>query len=104
MWVMKGTNQSTRCRWEFGGGEGTGRYDRGEDVADKGAITLVDPVQQGDIETHSLYGAATPNVRACGVQTSSVCFAPCRGSQTCGGSLVRVARRKGSQGSFWSRA
>ena len=42
---------------------GTGRFDRGEKIADAGAITLVDPVQQGDIETHSLYGAATPNAR-----------------------------------------
>lgn len=51
---MKGTNQSTRCRWEFGGGGGTGRFDRGEDVSDCGAVVLADPVSQGDIETHAL--------------------------------------------------
>ena len=60
---MKGSNQSTRCRWEFGGGSGTGRFDRGEDVAGAGAVVLSDPVSQGDIETHALYGPATPNAR-----------------------------------------
>lgn len=44
------------------GGAGTGRYDRGSTVAEHGAVVLVDPVHKGNIETHDLYGAATPNV------------------------------------------
>ena len=54
---MKGSNQTTRAI--IRGGANTGRFDRGEDVPDAGDVTLRDPVSQGPIETHALYGAAT---------------------------------------------
>lgn len=57
---MKGTNQSSRAIVR--GGSGTGRFDRGTNVQAAGDITLSDPVSSGPIETHALYGAATPNV------------------------------------------
>ncbi|KAJ8598757.1 hypothetical protein CTAYLR_010103 [Chrysophaeum taylorii] len=56
---MEGSNQSNRTAYR--GGEGTGRYDRGEIVAASGLL-LKDPVHRGRIETHDLYGPATPNV------------------------------------------
>ena len=58
---MKGSNQTSRAI--IRGGANTGRFDRGEDVPNAGDVTLRDPVSHGAIETHALYGAATPNVR-----------------------------------------
>ena len=57
---MRGSNQTSRAI--IRGGANTGRFDRGEDVPNAGDVTLRDPVSQGPIETHALYGAATPNV------------------------------------------
>ena len=58
---MEGTNQLDRVQEGAEGGAGTGRYDRGLDVP-KGEVFLHDPVNFGEIETHEIYGAATPNV------------------------------------------
>ena len=57
---MRGSNQTSRAI--IRGGANTGRFDRGEDVPNAGDVTLRDPVSHGAIETHALYGAATPNV------------------------------------------
>jgi len=59
---MQGTNQLERVQEGAEGGAGTGRLDRGAVVPCAGDVVLSDPVNHGAIETHAIYGAATPNV------------------------------------------